>query len=89
MLLAAATVFIQRECAVLISAIAGIFMVGFEFEVVEAASVESKAGRTLPLLAELQVFFFVFGLAIFGLATYLWMKEYRSQSFLTRHASHA
>ena len=87
MILAAATVLIQRECAVLISAFAGIFMVGFE--VVKAASVESKAGRTLPLPAELQVFFFVLGLAIFGLATYLWMKEYRSQSFLSRHASHA
>src|SRR6266568_8397800 len=87
MLLAAATVFVHREWAVLISVVAGIFMVGFE--VVEAASVDSKAGNGLPLMAGLQVFYFVLGLAIFGLATYLWMTEYRYHSFLTRHASHA
>jgi hypothetical protein len=87
MAVAAATVFIQREWAVLISAVAGIFMVGFE--VVEAASVDSKAGTTLPLLAEFQVFFFVLGLAIFGLAAFLWMKEYRRHSMLTSHVSHA
>jgi len=84
---AAVTVFIHREWAVLISVVAGLFMVGFE--VVEAASVDSKAGNALPLVAGLQVFYFVLGLAIFGLATSLWMTEYRYQSLLTRHASHA
>ena len=84
---AAVTVFIHREWAALISAVAGIFMVGFE--VVEAVSVDGKAGNGLPLMAGLQVFYFVLGLAIFGLATYLWMTEYRYHSFLTRHASHA
>jgi len=84
---AAVTVFIHREWAVLISVVAGIFMVGFE--VVEAASVDSNAGNGLPLMARLQVFYFVVGLAIFRLATYLWMTEYRYHSFLTRHASHA
>src|SRR5947209_20483601 len=87
MAVAAVTVFIQREWAVLISAAAGICMVGFE--VVEAASVDSKAGDGLPLMAGLQVLYFVLGLAIFGLATYLWMTEYRYHSFLTRHASHS
>ena len=87
MLLAAATVFILREWAVLVSAVAGIFMVGFE--VVEAVSVDSKAGNGLPLMAGLQVFYFVLGLAIFGLAAYLWMTEYRDHSLLTRHISHA
>ncbi len=75
MLLAAATVFIQRQWAVLISAVAGIFMVGFE--VVEAASVDSKVGNELPLVIGLQVFYFVLGLAIFGLAVCLWITEYR------------
>ncbi|TMC88537.1 MAG: hypothetical protein E6J22_15675 [Chloroflexi bacterium] len=84
---AAVTVFIHREWAVLISVVAGIFMVGFE--VVEAASVDSKAGNGLPLMAGLQVFYFVLGLAIFGLATSLWMTEYRYHSLLTRHARHA
>lgn len=75
MLLAAATVFIQRHWAVLISAGAGLFMMGFE--VVEAASIDSKVGNELPLVAGLQAFYFVLGLAIFGLAVYLWMTEYR------------
>jgi hypothetical protein len=87
MLLAAATVFIQREWAVLVSAVAGIFMVGFE--VVEVASVDSKAGDGLPLMAGLQALYCVLGLAILGLAAYLWRAEYRDQSFLTRHVSHA
>ncbi len=87
MLLAAATVFICREWAVLVSVVAGIFMVGFE--VVEAASVDSKAGDALPLVTGLQAFYFLLGLAIFVLASYLWMAEYRDQSFLTRHTSHA
>ncbi len=87
MLLAAATVFIRREWAVLVSVIAGIFMA--VFEVVEAVSIDSKAGDGLPLVAGLQAFYFVLGLAIFGLAAYLWRAEYRDQSFLTRHVSHA
>ncbi len=87
MVVAAATVFIQREWAVLLSAVAGIFMV--DFEVVEAASVDSKAGNGLPLVAGLQVFYVVLGLAIFGLAAYLWKTEYRSQHSPIRHASHA
>lgn len=87
MAVAAVTVFIQREWALLISAIAGICMVGFE--VVEVASVDSKAGDGLALMAGLQVLYFVLGLAIFGLAIYLWRAEYRGQSFLTRHLSHA
>jgi hypothetical protein len=33
--------------------------------------------------------FFVLGLAIFGLATYLWMEEYRRQHFPTRQGSSA
>jgi len=87
MLLAAATVFIPREWTVLISVVAGIFMVGFE--VVEAVCIDSKVGDGLPLVAGLQAFYFVLGLAIFGLAAYLWMIEYRGHSLLTRHVSHA
>jgi len=87
MLLAAATVFIPREWAVLISVGAGIVMVGFE--VVEAVCIESKVGDGLPLVAGLQVFYVVLGLAIFGLAASLWMAEYRGYSLLTRHISHA
>jgi hypothetical protein len=87
MLLAAATVFIPREWAVLISVGAGIVMVGFE--VVEAVCIDSNVGDGLPLVAGLQVFYVVLGLAIFGLAASLWMTEYRGHSLLTRHISHA
>ena len=33
--------------------------------------------------------YFVLGLAIFALATYLWMAEYRSSHLQTRHGSPA
>ena len=87
MLLAAATVFIPREWTLLISVVAGIFMIGFE--VVEAVCIDSKVGDGLPLVAGLQAFYLVLGLAIFGLAAYLWMTEYRGHSLLTRYISHA
>lgn len=87
MLFAASTVFIRREWSVLVSAMAGIFMVGFE--AVEAASVDGKVGDGLPLVVGLQAFYFVLGLAIFGLAASLWRAEYRDHSVLTRHLSHA
>jgi hypothetical protein len=86
-LLAAATVFIRREWAVLVSVVAGISMVGFE--AVEAVCIDSKVGDGLPLVAGLQVFYFVLGLAVFGLAAYLWRAEYRGHSLLTGHISHA
>ncbi len=87
MLLAAATVFIQREWALFISIVAGIFMVGFE--VVEAVCIDSKVGDGLSLVAGLQVFYFVLCLVGFGLAAYLWRAEYRGHSLLTGHISHA
>jgi hypothetical protein len=86
-LLAAATVFIHREWAVLVSVLAGLLMAGYE--VVEAVSLDSKVGNVLPSVLELQLLYFVLGLAIFGLAVSLWMREYRSQHFHLRHASHA
>jgi hypothetical protein len=86
-LLAAATVFIERERAVLVSMMAGLFMAGYE--VVEMVSIDSKFGDALPTFLGLQLFYFVLGLAVFGLTGYLWMKEYRSEHFHYRHASHA
>jgi len=79
-LLAAATVFIHREWAVLVSVAAGLLMAGYE--VVRVA-----------LIDHLDWFwdgiYFVLGLAIFGLAAYLWMTEYRNYHLQTRHGSHA
>ena len=86
-LLAAATVFIHREWAVLVSVLAGLLMVGYL--VVEVVSLDSKVGNALPTALGLQLFYFVLGLAVFGLAGSLWMREYRSQHFHLRHVSHA
>jgi hypothetical protein len=86
-LLAAATIFIHREWAVLVSVAAGLMMVGFL--VVEIISIDSKLGNALPTALSIQRFYFVLGLALSGLAGYLWMREYRSsRHFHLRHASH-
>ncbi len=85
--LAAATVFIEREWAVLVSVLAGLIIFGFEL--VEIACVDSKVGNGLLMALGLQLFYFVLGLAVTGLAGYLWMKEYRSQHLRLGHPSHA
>jgi hypothetical protein len=85
-LLAAATVFIHREWAVLTSVLAGVLMAGFL--VVEAVSLDSKVGDALPTVLALQLFYFALGLALVGLAGFLWMREYRGQHFRLRHAGH-
>ena len=86
-LFAAATILTGSEVGVLASALAGLFMIGFE--VVEIAVVDRFGGNVLLIAVVLQAIYFVLGLAIFGLATYLWMTEYRSQHFPGRHPSHA
>ncbi len=86
-LFAAATILTGREVGVLFSVLAGVATMGFE--VVEVVSVESKSGDLLSVAVTQQVIFFLLGLAIFGLAAYLWRAEYRGHSFLRRHISHA
>jgi hypothetical protein len=78
-LLAAAIVFIQREWAVLLSVLAGLIMIAWE--VIELAMI--------PQFSWMQPLFTALGLVVFGLASYLWMTEYREQHFPTRHVSHA
>jgi hypothetical protein len=85
-LLAAVTVFIQREWAVLVSALAGLLLAGYE--VVEVVAIDSKFGDALPTFLGIQLVYFVLGLAVFGLAGSLWMRDYRPQHFHPRHASH-
>lgn len=77
-LCAAVTVFIHREWAVLISVVAGLLMAGYE--VVHFALIDHLEG--------FYVVYFVLGLAIFGLAAYLWMTEYRGYHMQMRHGSH-
>ena len=84
MLLGAATQFIRREWAVLLSAAQGLILLGWE--VVEVAIIDRYAQAVIPSTVVQQVLFTVLGLVIFGLAAFLWMREYRGHSWLTRHA---
>ena len=79
MLLAAATVFIQREWAVLLSALMGLVMIGFEF--FEIAIIDRYADAIIPSTIVQQALMSGLGLVIFGLASYLWISEYRGQHF--------
>ena len=86
-LLAAATVFIHREWAMLVSLVAGLMMDGYL--VVEIVSIDSKLGNALPTSLAVQLFYFVLGAALIGLAGFLWMREYRSsRHFHLGHAAH-
>ena len=87
MLLAAATVFIQREWAVLLSAAMGLIMIGFE--IFEIVIIDRYADAIIPSTIMQQVLMSVFGLVIFGLASYLWMSEYREHHFPTSPVTHA
>jgi len=87
MLLAAATILTGREFGVLASVFAGLAMM--IFEIVEAAVIDRIGGSELVIAVVLQAFYFVLGLAIFALSSFLWMTEYRSHHFPTRHISHA
>jgi hypothetical protein len=84
---AAATVFVQHEWAVLFSAAMGLVMIGFElFEVV---IIDRYADAIIPSTIAQQALMSGLGLVIFGLASYLWMSEYRQQHFPTSPVSHA
>jgi hypothetical protein len=87
MLLAAATVFIQHEWAVFLSAAMGLIMIGFE--VFEVAIIDRYADAIIPSTLMQQGLMFALGLVVFGLASYLWMSEYREHHFPTSPVSHA
>ena len=80
LLVAAVTVFVQRELAVLCSVAAGLIFVGWIIGAVMLLG---------PFALAWQILFLVWGLTIFGLASYLWMSEYREHHFPTRPVSHA
>jgi hypothetical protein len=87
MLLASATILIKNEFGVLASAFAGLAMM--IFEIVEVMVIDRTGGSTLMIAVVLQSFYFALGLAIFVLSFTIWMSEYRSRHFPTRHISHA
>lgn len=80
LLLGAATAFLHCEFAVLYSVAAGLILSGWII------------GEVLllgPFALAWQLPFLVWGLAIFGLASFLWMGEYREQHFPGRPLRHA
>ena len=86
-LLAAVTIFIQREWAVLLSAAMGLVMIGFE--IFEVVIIDRYGDAIIPSTIAQQALMSVLGLVIFGLASYLWMSEYRQHHFPTSPVSHA
>jgi len=87
MLLAAATLFTRHEWAALLSAAMGLVMIGFE--IVEVAIIDSHPDAIVPSSLSQQALMSILGLVIFGLASYLWISEYRQQHFPTSPVSHA
>ena len=83
MLLASATILARHEVGVLSTAFAGLVMM--IFEIVEVAVIDSHSGDALLLAIIMQAFFFALGLAIFGLASSLWMSEFRDRHFPGRY----
>jgi hypothetical protein len=86
MLLAAATIIVQREWAVILSAVMGLAMIGFE--IVEVAIIDRYADAIIPSTLAQQGLMSALGLVIFGLASYLWISEYREYHFPTSPVSH-
>ncbi len=84
MLLAAATQFIAREWAMLLSAAMGLILIGWE--IVEVAIIDRYAQAVVPSTVVQQALFSVLGLVIIGLSAYVWMAEYRGEHVPTRHA---
>ena len=87
MLVAAATIFTQHEWAVLFSAAMGLVMIGFE--IFEVVIIDRYADAVIPSTIAQQALMSGLGLVIFGLASYLWMSEYRQHHFPTSPVSHA
>jgi hypothetical protein len=85
MVLGVVTQFIQREWATLLSAALGLILLGWE--VVEVAIIDRYPQAVSPSTVVQQVLIMALGLVIFALAAFLWMREYRSHSRLTSHAS--
>ena len=87
MLLAAATILTRHEWAVILSAAMGLVMIGFE--IFEVIIIDRNPDAIVPSSLSQQALMSILGLVVFGLASYLWMSEYRQQHFPTSPVSHA
>ena len=79
-LIGAATIFTGRKIGVLASLVAGLIVAGY----IVVEFVMLKQG-----VSWIEGLYFGLGLVIFGLASYLWMSEYRERNFPTSPVSHA
>ena len=79
-LIGAVTIFTGREIGVVVSLLAGLILAGYT--VVEVVML----GQGISWVEGL---YFGLGLLITGLASYLWMSEYREHHFPTSPVSHA
>lgn len=86
-IVAVATLFTDRETAVLASVLAGVFMAGYEL--VEMVSIDTKVGSSLPMVLAAQIVWFAAGFAVSMLAGSIWIRDYRSQDFRVGRVSHA
>lgn len=84
-LLAVITILTQHKVSLLISAIAGLLLMAFEF--VEVSIIDRNLGNWLLLVAPLQALYSALALTIVALAVYLWMIEYRHPHLHSRHAN--
>jgi hypothetical protein len=84
MFLAASTIGIQRQWAVLLSAVMGGIMLGFE--VVEVAIIDRNPQAVIPPTIVQQVLMAGLGLVIFSMAGRLWVREYGVPHTAARHA---
>jgi hypothetical protein len=80
LLLGAATALLHREFAVFCSVVAGLILSGW---------IMGEVILLGPFALAWQLPFFAWGLAIFGLASFLWMGEYRQQHIPGRPLRHA
>jgi hypothetical protein len=87
MLVAAGTIAIQREWAVLVSASIGVVMVGFEL--IEAVIIDRNPQALVPPTIVQQILMGGLGLIIFALAASLWAREYPRHHIAAGCATHA
>ena len=82
-LLAAVALGARRAVGVPLTALAGLILLSFE--VVEVVTIDRNTGDLLPLVVALQSSYTIFGLAMLGLAAYLWAPIHARKSLDIEH----
>lgn len=82
-LVAAALLLMRREAGIIVSALAGLILLGFE--VFEVVSIDRNTGDLFPLVIALQATYTALGLLIFGGAVLLWRRARHRDAVHMRH----